>query len=344
MNTFNNRRGTSRREFFKKTAVSTALVSATGPLGDLKAFAAPRSQSGTETRQYGKWIKPFSYQNWQGHYRQVTSHISEFPDLHIEYGTPSVAGRIGPDSPEIHDFNQVMIFMGTDTANIGDLGAEIELCLGPEKEKHMITTSTAVLIPKGTAHMPAKIIRMDRRFIIMTISQASHVTAKSTALEKEYTGDPIAGLSLMRSKYRDNIPIMLWERKGAWHYGAQNRDDAGGYITFIRGGEVFGFQMMYESINKGPYRFGDPYIPHVHSYDESLLFIGADCSDLTQLGGEYVMSMGKEMERHVCSVPSLIHLPKGFPHCPLVITKVDKPFIFVVLQGFSSNETSKAKD
>ena len=86
MNTLNNKGVTSRREFFRKTAVSAAFVSATGSLADLDVLAAPRPQSGTETLQYGKWIKPFSYQSWQGHYRQVTSHISEFPDLHIEYG------------------------------------------------------------------------------------------------------------------------------------------------------------------------------------------------------------------------------------------------------------------
>jgi hypothetical protein len=103
---------------------------------------------------FDRWIQPFSFQDWQNPYRQATRCTSEFPDLHIEYGTPAVAGRIGPDNPEMHDFNQVMIFMGADPANIGDLGAEVQLCLGPEKEKHMITTSRAVLIPKGTAHMP----------------------------------------------------------------------------------------------------------------------------------------------------------------------------------------------
>jgi uncharacterized RmlC-like cupin family protein len=263
--------------------------------------------------------------------------------LHIEYGTPAVAGKFGPDAAEVHDYNQVMIFMGAEPTNIGELGAHIEFCIGPEREKHMITTSSAVFIPKGLPHMPATATRMDRPFIVMTVSQTSAPkSAPAPPAEKQYTGEPIAGLGLFGSKYRDNLPIMLWERKGAWHYGYQNQDDADGYITSIRGSQgLFSFHMMYEGINKAPYRFGDPYKPHVHSYDESLIFMGADCNDLSKLPGEAVMCMGTDMERHVITTPTLVHLPKGFPHCPTTITRADKPFIFIVLQAFGGGGSGK---
>ncbi len=328
--------GSTRRSFVRQITLGAIGLKSAISSAHPEAIPDPALQSGQG--KYEKWLKPLTFENWQGPFRQVTRHTSEFPNLHIEYGTPAVAGRIG--TPEVHDFDQVMIFMGSDPRNIGDLGAQVELCLGSGREKHMITTSTAVFVPKGTPHMPATTLRMDRRFILMTISNASQIKAvPAPAPAKEYAGEPIAGLSLMRSKFRDNIPILLWERKGAWHYGAQNPDDAEGYITSINGNSgTFNFHMMYESINKGPYRFGDPYKPHVHPYDESLIFIGTDCNDLAKLPGEAEMCMGTEaeMERYRFSAPTLIHLPKGFQHCPLVITRVDQPFIFVVLQAFGS--------
>ena len=340
MSVFDTKGSTTRREFVKVAALGAAGLAA-APTATTPPVHASVPQTGTA--RYGKWIKPLSFEEWQGPYRQLTRHTSEFADLHIEFGTPAVAGRLGPDAAETHDYNQAMIFMGADPANIGELRAHIEFCIGSEREKHMITASSAVLIPKGLAHMPAVTTRMDRPFILMTISQTSTPKAATAApAERPYTGEPVAGLGLFGSKYRDNFPVMLWERKGPWHYGQQNQDDAGGYITFIRGGKnLFNFLMMYEGINKAPYRFGDPYKPHVHTYDESLIFMGADCDDLSKLHGEAVMCMGPEMEKHVITTPTLIHLPKGFPHCPTTVTRADKPFIFIVLQAFSAAESPK---
>jgi hypothetical protein len=331
---------TTRREFAANVALGAAVLAGASTISAISSATAA-SQLGKG--QYGKWIKPLFFEHWQEPFRQVTAHTSEFPNLHIEYGSPAMAGRLGLNEAEVHDYNQVMIFMGSDPRNIGDLGAQVELCIGPERERHMITTSTAIFIPKELPHMPATIVRMDRRFIVMTISQTSAPkSVPAPKADRVYDGEPIAGLSLMRSKYRENIPIMLWERKGAWHYGQQNPDDAEGYITSISGSKtLFAFHMMYEGINKAPYRFGDPYKPHVHSYDESLICMGADCDDLSKLPGEVVMCMGPEMEKHVITVPTLIHLPKGFPHCPTTVMKADKPFFFIVLQAFSGIEAPK---
>ncbi len=331
--------GTTRREFFSRAAIGITGLAAAAPAREV----ARASSAQTVTGRYGKWIKPLSFKEWDGPYKCVTRHTSEFADLHIEYGTPAAAGRFGPDAAEVHDYNQVVVFMGADPRNIGDLGAQVEFCIGPERERHMISVSKAVFIPKGLPHMPATAIRMDRRFMLMTISQTSAPqTAPAPPADKQYTGDPIAGLGLFGSKYRNNMPSMLWERKGSWHYGRQNQDDAEGYITSISGNKsLFDFHMMYEGINKAPYRFGDPYKPHVHNYDESLICMGADCDDLTKLPGEVVMCMGPEMEKHVITTPTLIHLPKGFPHCPTTVTKADKPFIFVVLRAFGSAESAK---
>ena len=101
-------------------------------------------------------------------------------DLNIKYGAIWAAGMLGgqPGRLEVHDYNQTVVFMGLDTYDLGYLGAEIEWPMGEEKETYMITTATAVAIPKGLAHGPAHILRMDDRFIYMIISGSPNLTGK----------------------------------------------------------------------------------------------------------------------------------------------------------------------
>ncbi|HJX12926.1 MAG TPA: hypothetical protein VJ377_05295 [Dehalococcoidales bacterium] len=63
-------------------------------------------------------------------------------------------------SPHTHDFNEVIGFCGTNFQDPSDLGGEIELWLGDEK--HILTKSCIVFVPKGLKHCPLKIKRVDR--------------------------------------------------------------------------------------------------------------------------------------------------------------------------------------
>jgi hypothetical protein len=55
-----------------------------------------------------------------------------------------------------HDFPIYLYFMSFDADNMGELGAEIEFGLGPEKEIHTFTTTTSVYIPAGMIHCPLR--------------------------------------------------------------------------------------------------------------------------------------------------------------------------------------------
>jgi hypothetical protein len=205
----------------------------------------------------------------------------------------------------------------------------------------MITTTRAVVIPKGLAYMPATILKMDRRFLLMTVSHAREVkTTPATVAEKIFSG-PAVGFTT-RGKYDANFPEMLWRRKGVYSYGADNPDDSGGYIASISNKEM-GFNMLVESINKGPYRFGHPYKPHVHNYNEWLICLGADCNDLTPMGGEINFHMGEEMEPNVFTNSTVVYARAKLPHCPEIVTRVDKPFIFIVLREFGQSEAPAKK-
>jgi hypothetical protein len=69
-----------------------------------------------------------------------------------------------PDPPHKHEFDEFLYFFSTDPANMNDLGAEIEVALGEEWEKHNISTSFILYLPKGLQHCPINIKRVDRPF------------------------------------------------------------------------------------------------------------------------------------------------------------------------------------
>lgn len=46
--------------------------------------------------------------------------------------------------------------------DFSDFGAEVELVMGEEGEKHIINTTTWVFIPKGVLHCPLDFKRVDK--------------------------------------------------------------------------------------------------------------------------------------------------------------------------------------
>jgi hypothetical protein len=66
-----------------------------------------------------------------------------------------------------HDFDQFYLICGADFANPWDFHAEIELCLGKEEEKHIITAPTAVHVPKGMIHGPLNFKRIDKPILFI---------------------------------------------------------------------------------------------------------------------------------------------------------------------------------
>jgi hypothetical protein len=296
----------------------------------------------TETK-YGRYVKSLSFHDYgPGFYRQGTKMDGEFLGLgaHIQYGTYWAAGKMGGDNggTHVHDFDQVMFWFGGDTSDMGELGAEIELFLGEEKEKHMITTTTAVYIPKGFQHLPANVTRMDKRYIYMEVSCAPEYLETSVpSNDKNLDAIPVSGFG---SRYRERVVHPPFIRKGAWSYGPKNRDDSGGALAVIRGKE-FNSMILCESIKKAPYRFGPvPDKPHVHPLSEILIFIGTDTNDLSVLGAEVEISLGEEQERHIITTPTAVVCPGNLPHCPLTITKIDRPIILTDVRPFGITEIS----
>lgn len=84
--------------------------------------------------------------------------------------------------PHTHKAPEVLVALGTDPENPRELGAEIELCMGPEMEKHIITNSTLVYIPANFIHCPFRVTRVDRPFLFIQSQYAPKLT--ETSLKK----------------------------------------------------------------------------------------------------------------------------------------------------------------
>ena len=81
--------------------------------------------------------------------------------------------------PHEHDFEQFLFFLGSNLMDIGDLGAEIEITLGREGEKHIFNTATVLRIPPGLYHGPFNFKRIDKPMIFLNVYLAPEYIRKA---------------------------------------------------------------------------------------------------------------------------------------------------------------------
>ena len=72
---------------------------------------------------------------------------------------------------------------------------------------------------------------------------------------------------------------------------------------------------------------------HVHDFDEVIGFFGSDPQNPHDLGGE--VEFWIEDEKYVLTKSCLIFAPKGLRHCPLRVTRVDRPIFFLAVSTTS---------
>jgi mannose-6-phosphate isomerase-like protein (cupin superfamily) len=69
--------------------------------------------------------------------------------------------------PHTHDFDEYIGFYGTNPKDWYDLNGEVELWLGDEK--HLLTRSCAVFIPRGLLHCPIIFRKVNRPIFWFTV-------------------------------------------------------------------------------------------------------------------------------------------------------------------------------
>jgi hypothetical protein len=91
-------------------------------------------------------------------------------------GTRAMGAAHGPHT---HIYPELLVALGIDMANPKDLGAEIEMCMGPEMESHIITESTLIWIPANFIHCPFRILKVTRPFLFAQCQYGHKMQEKS---------------------------------------------------------------------------------------------------------------------------------------------------------------------
>jgi uncharacterized RmlC-like cupin family protein len=331
----------TRREFVKHVTFGAAgIVAASGMHASVaNATQATQGIIGPKKGKFAKYVKPIIFQDpGSGSIRPIARMDGAFLEgekITVDMGTVVYAGKLGkePYGAHTHDFDQLIYFLGGDCYNMGELNAEIELCLGQEKEKQLINSTTAVYVPRGFPHFPATVKNMKKRFYYIEVSLAP--VYKETPVPGGSAPTEVKG---MASKYRSHITRPAFMRKAPGMMNPDSRDDSGGALASITN-KLFPTLIMCESLINSPYRFPNPDY-HTHTEPEFIIFHGGDPDDPTKLGGEVELYLGakEEAERYIVTAPIVWIVPAGVPHCPLIVTKTDRPFIFTDIRPFGTGK------
>jgi hypothetical protein len=63
-----------------------------------------------------------------------------------------------------HNFTEFFFFFGSNPMNMKEFDAEVEFSFGSEREKHIITSPTVVVIPPGVYHCPLNYAKVNKPF------------------------------------------------------------------------------------------------------------------------------------------------------------------------------------
>ena len=72
--------------------------------------------------------------------------------------------------PHQHEFAQYLSFFSANPDNPRDFDAEIEVTLGEEQEKHIVTCPTSIYVPAGMFHGPLNFARIGRPVLFLDIA------------------------------------------------------------------------------------------------------------------------------------------------------------------------------
>jgi hypothetical protein len=88
----------------------------------------------------------------------IVPDCSLFAGCEMLWGLPG-GKPVDIEIPHTHDFDEVIGFAGTNRDHPRELGGEIEFLIGGER--HTITKTCLIFVPKGVEHCPVTIKRID---------------------------------------------------------------------------------------------------------------------------------------------------------------------------------------
>ncbi|MGC8832002.1 MAG: hypothetical protein ACP5PQ_05430 [Thermoproteota archaeon] len=180
-----------------------------------------------------------------------------------------------------------------------------------------------VVIPKGLAHGPFDMLRIDTPFQMGHLLLASEYRVENIPREPVVTGSKYSHLV----KPLRTLGIRHWSSDSAGH-GPGSPDQ----VVYLNSKTLEGLPVTLTwGVYSKPGAWGksnasNALNAHMHTFDETLVFVGLNPDDINYLGALVEVDVGKEHERHFFDKPSVLVFPRGVPHTPLINWWVEKPF------------------
>ena len=157
----------------------TGLLLWSGPGASPQENADKPDQS-----KYGKYIiaKEISKMVPEGYTgTSLYAHEGELK-ADVSMGYHCVTKPISFSRTHSHNNAEILCFIGGNPTDIQDFGAEVEISLGQEHEKHLITHTSCVSIPPNLPHCPLEIKKVTKPIVFLEISLTR--TYKATGASK----------------------------------------------------------------------------------------------------------------------------------------------------------------
>jgi hypothetical protein len=231
-------------------------------------------------------------------------------ELNFIVGVYDQTGDWAPDmGAHDHPFDECLIFFGYDEKDMGYLGSDMSLAMGKEYEVHKFNIPTVAAAPANMPHCPLITEKVYKPFGHFHLALSGKYAG--TGIKQEGTTDG--------KKYNylfNKMPVKIGP-EGA---------DAVQTIT-MEGKALAGMPVNFKM---GLHNHTGEWYPGkgscMHPYDTALIFFGHKTDDLTYLGAEISVEVGKEHEKHTFNVPTVISLPAGTPYAPITCNKLEKPY------------------
>jgi len=223
----------------------------------------------------------------------------------------------------VHEFDEVIGFIGTNHEDPYDLGGKITIWLDGKPEE--ITKTSLIFVPAGTKHCPIVFNKIDKPVFFMTISPEKKYTRQNLGNENisakpaEETGKP--KYTIISELTKKDFSVAASDGKNS-PPPPPNPNMKSKRILHLEGDVVNGafyldFVWLYEGSGQAPAP------EHSHDWEELIAMVGSDPEHPHDLGG--TMSIALDGETHIISKSSLVCIPKGLKHCPWKFLDIKKP-------------------
>ncbi len=226
------------------------------------------------------------------------------------------------EESHVHDFDEVIGFIGSNREDPQDLGGEITIWL--DGEKHVLNKTCLIFVPAGARHCPIIFNRIDKPVFFITISPSKKYT-------RTPAGEGEAAASSGKSAENTAVPgckviteVVEFSGGGAGAPPTPPPDSTvqGARVMHLEDNVAEGsfyvdFVWIYEGTGAAPAP------EHSHDWEEVIAMVGADPENPRDLGGTMSIVLGDET--HYINKSSMVCIPKGLKHCPWKFHDIKKP-------------------